>query len=542
MKNIIILIFLIFCFNILLGQGTIDIKFNEANPIWVHTMVDSSFVPIPNQPNYTKYSSLDPQLIHRINDHIYLMASSIAPDGILDQGFILDKLSLNNGQKHWSHTNTPYVGGDNNFYRTLCATSDTSIALFGLEVKGAEGTFTSYKIINDQNGSLITHHVSSEPNPTKLPHSYYHGIYYESDSTYLNYYNIMMSNNPPYDTSFTYYNVFEAYDSNLDLIKVSNIDFDFEITDYRSVAQPSLIHQLNNTTIVGLVYKNKYMPNQKQEVYMMWSDISNPRGVKKVRQREYSDIIPFSAQTFLLHSFNAINNTIFLSHAYKNDNNQYLTFALWLDSIGDVKTYIPILQSNNHQYYFADIFYANDEYAYLLCYPSSTGNEGYDIIKIEKDNPEAIFVSSITTVNKDESYSATFHAFFEDGYLIFGGYVKKAGQANKTSTKYFCFKASDLGIITKTVATDDLQPPVDIEYSIFPNPATNNIHVECAASLQNSNLILYDLYGKTIIKADISHTNPIVDISNLPNGVYIVKVLNNDGNLIGSPKKIIKIE
>ena len=61
---------------------------------------------------------------------------------------------------------------------------------------------------------------------------------------------------------------------------------------------------------------------------------------------------------------------------------------------------------------------------------------------------------------------------------------------------------------------------------VYPNPTSGIIHVdiEDSQSVNDVRIMLYDLSGKPVAKCD----KGVIDISNQPNGVYVLKVMLND--------------
>lgn len=68
---------------------------------------------------------------------------------------------------------------------------------------------------------------------------------------------------------------------------------------------------------------------------------------------------------------------------------------------------------------------------------------------------------------------------------------------------------------------------------VYPNPASNYLHFECSNNF-NSNLqyCISNLSGSDLIKGnietDVNLVNHYLDISNLPDGMYLLKVYNNE--------------
>ncbi|MEZ5048909.1 MAG: hypothetical protein R2766_04590 [Saprospiraceae bacterium] len=61
----------------------------------------------------------------------------------------------------------------------------------------------------------------------------------------------------------------------------------------------------------------------------------------------------------------------------------------------------------------------------FVAYPSSTGRNGFDIIKIYNESDSVEFVSSLTTLDQGAGVGTQVNAVYEDGYVIFGGLTKK---------------------------------------------------------------------------------------------------------------------
>jgi hypothetical protein len=63
--------------------------------------------------------------------------------------------------------------------------------------------------------------------------------------------------------------------------------------------------------------------------------------------------------------------------------------------------------------------------------------------------------------------------------------------------------------------------------TFYPNPATDKITIETAATLTNSQLSIMNLNGQELMTRQITSPKTQIDISNLPNGVYFVRLTND---------------
>jgi hypothetical protein len=80
------------------SQETINLKFYEADPIWEHTMVDTTFIPTPNQVALNKYRSLIPEIIDIDGNNVYILGTCDSYEIFKEGGFVMDKLDIHTGK------------------------------------------------------------------------------------------------------------------------------------------------------------------------------------------------------------------------------------------------------------------------------------------------------------------------------------------------------------------------------------------------------------------------------------------------------------
>jgi hypothetical protein len=539
--RLILTLFLLSCTN-LNSQETIDVKFNEANPIWVHTMVDTTFIPIANQAFFTKFSSISPHLAQREKDFIYPMAICKEKQSLDDYGFILDKIDIRTGNKIWTHYNTPYNQGQKDVYHNLNFFGD-NIEMVGAVENFDRKNYCSHKMIDTKTGQLIKFTNSSKSLP-EFYTRYFTGYVISSDSLLLNSFTVGDDIGSLDKPKYNYGINVELYDKNmLNLIETRNL-FDFDTLGPFSIDQPNYTLKLNQNTLVSLAYRDRYESWSNRGTKIMWTDISDPFKIKTRQIKDYTGIIPGTKESFLLQRFNAINNTIHISHNYPNFDIQKNTcYILWLDSIGEIKTFIPIPKYNDHLYLLTDMIYANDDFAYLYASPSIKDKYGFDIIRINHGIDTIQYISSLTSLVEGESFAKNFniHTLYDDGFLILGGYATKEGQESKTALKIYCFRALDLGIDFKPVSTNEIIKE-NHKFSIFPNPTSNSLYLKLSDLTSNSRMRIYDLNGKQVFEESLPQIFNQIEISSLTKGVYFVRVTNDKGEVIGKTEKIVKVE
>ena len=61
-----------------------------------------------------------------------------------------------------------------------------------------------------------------------------------------------------------------------------------------------------------------------------------------------------------------------------------------------------------------------------------------------------------------------------------------------------------------------------LKFKIYPNPVTDKIYVSGISDI--SNVSVYDFNGRKILENELSNVNSGIDLSNLPFGVYLLKI------------------
>jgi hypothetical protein len=73
------------------------------------------------------------------------------------------------------------------------------------------------------------------------------------------------------------------------------------------------------------------------------------------------------------------------------------------------------------------------------------------------------------------------------------------------------------------------------DFSVYPNPVSDLIYFENNSSASNYTITIFDSFGRIILENNLNPTS--LDISQLPSGLYVARIRNNQGELF---KKVIK--
>ncbi len=130
--------------------------------------------------------------------------------------------------------------------------------------------------------------------------------------------------------------------------------------------------------------------------------------------------------------------------------------------------------------------------------------------------------------NKDVTYSSSNKAVatVSSTGLITGVAVGStiitvtSGDGKKTATCKVDINLTDI---------DDISPIQNIK--IFPNPAQNILTISSLLE-KEAVLIIFDLHGKTILTTSLFQNEQSIDISHIPSGIYVVKIIDTDNTKV----------
>jgi hypothetical protein len=196
-------------------------------------------------------------------------------------------------------------------------------------------------------------------------------------------------------------------------------------------------------------------------------------------------------------------------------------------------------------------------------YNAGTGNGGYSgdggaATAAELYVPEYIVLDSLGNLYISDSFNSVIRKVNTAGiiYTIAGtgaaGFSGDGGLSINAELKYPCGIALyvnnlyvvDYGnnrvrkVSNVSSITGVEQWAVNSEQlSVYPNPATDVLNVECLLVNEKSTLEITDMLGNTIYHSTFSTQHNTINISNLSEGMYLLRVLQN-GNAVYTTKVI----
>lgn len=146
-------------------------------------------------------------------------------------------------------------------------------------------------------------------------------------------------------------------------------------------------------------------------------------------------------------------------------------------------------------------------------------------------------------LNIQQGESTTLTASGADTYLWSNGSSQGSITVNpSSSTTYSVTGTTEAGCTATASATVDVTIGINDEIAnanitIYPNPATDRIIIELNKNfiLQNTEIQLFDIYGKEISSQKAIEQQVVFDLSNYANGMYMLRVVEN-GEIVSSTK------
>ena len=85
-----------------------------------------------------------------------------------------------------------------------------------------------------------------------------------------------------------------------------------------------------------------------------------------------------------------------------------------------------------------------------------------------------------------------------------------------------------------TLKAEDIEE-LTSSFNVYPNPVNDKLYIE--AKVEIKDIVVYDIYGRQQILSDVSNQMSAVSVAHLNSGVYFVKIITNDGEVV---KRFVK--
>lgn len=546
---------LLFC-NFMIGYtpifgqpDPITIQFVEAQPLWEHIVFDTNFYEVGEQPSINKYTVIHPHRSFRFDQDLVILSNCVNYNGEI-YGYILEQLDILTGDTKWQNYSTFYNDGLQDVYREIYMRPDGQLEAIGMKRNGpyVDTLFGGWsfgygssnyvrKIFDYTTGELTDIFIGRDSLTGLIPQDHIF-LPLKFDSSYLNIRNRLVEE----DSMFMVVADFYQLDKQLSKVPpdpIGSIPFNEKSSAFLSFGQPQLFERINDTTIVGLFFKDRYRPD-KAVSQLLWMDISDIHDIQVIRSLETSEIVPVFKQSYAFFNFETAKERIYISQPFKDPlTSENTIFLAVISADGQLVHYLPTCVDDNHYYSSLKLLYSTDYSDYFVGQPSRTGRSGLDFLKLDITADSFEYISSLTSAIPDEEFTRelTVATMYDDSIVIFGAYTKKVGEVQNSAVKYYAFNASDLGIdLTTRVETIDKSDLVNV----YPNPTTGIVRFDFDRPI-SGNIILYDQIGRKVCAYQVNDTQFYeADLNSMATGVYYAQVIV-PGSLPSSAYTILRI-
>lgn len=173
----------------------------------------------------------------------------------------------------------------------------------------------------------------------------------------------------------------------------------------------------------------------------------------------------------------------------------------------------------------------------LLAEGGSGTNDNSDIYQVDgiglTSAAEIAFISLTTSMLNSAQFIDSRMASITIAKLLFG---ECSIEHQSTENAWF---AVGVGPATTCTYTLDNSEIINLNesFNVFPNPASNQIHISLPILDSPSLIIVNDMSGKLLFETNTNNPNLMIDVSNFESGVYLVTYLNEK---VTGTKKFIK--
>lgn len=115
------------------------------------------------------------------------------------------------------------------------------------------------------------------------------------------------------------------------------------------------------------------------------------------------------------------------------------------------------------------------------------------------------------------------------GNTMFCLYAALTNKGNQDSVS-----ANNISCASATLPVNEIKEMAK-SITVFPNPASEFLNVSSSNNMP-LNIEIYDVTGKLTMKDSINSIKTKVDVSSLPNGIYIYQLFNNEGQNVKSSR------
>lgn len=536
--NILAIAYIIHLVQTLSAQQPYLPKFNQADPLWQHVLVNPLFQKHPKgslalNPHTCISTQLTTELL--VDSFLFSVVPSRSELIFLD-GLIVQKININTGEVLWldilydqkidsiGYVSLPYdiyMRKDGNI--EFCGNRkviDDNIQIFD----------QSYRAVYDfETGQKTLYYDKS--NKAKYPDlvGSLNGRYKKlnEDSLFLCTYNHLVGGEKP-ERGLSFCLVNAAHDS-IRFLKTIIMDPQMPVHRYTFRAIKAV--EVNDSIYVVLLNLEAPQGSSfagKNILYLFnYKDINNIHLVKSIDITEYAiyDWRFGNGSGIFMNEFDG--KLYIMGQYYELTESKQFNYIVTLDDTGKVLEYKDKIETNDGTFYLHyKPIHISDTLQLFWAYKSKNTDKeiSYDIVKMN-DKKEMEYLASFFPIGNNEEYFSPHNALWVGNRLIISGVyalgvtVDENGEPRHT----YYLLAFDLDDLKKGSTTVSTSEPIGIgeQVVIYPNPTLDKLYIKGVDDIQN--IYIYDSQGK-IVPTNSSSSYDMIDLEIYPQGVYFIKI------------------
>lgn len=527
------------------AQKVVPLNINNLTPKWQHILIDTNFVQDTFGSNIrTPYTVCFPNEYKIQSNQLLINNHCISGHGN-QHGNLIQNIDLNTGDMKWLRAlnNDNYLVNQEFFPGMFYDSEQNQVVLKGFRKYGVPATegfgwfghqpslASTIKLNGD--AGMIEEHITNQNIGDTIKWRPLIGHFLKSSSN---------------SYWFAKGDTFEGFH-----YSVSNLSDEQQLTNSlsyypdRDFNLPYIIENIDNiygtddsNNIYGIVLQKEILQNEPLSIqlYKLYVNEKTSPSDASLDLKYKKDLSPYlrlpaSFQGFFTR-FRSFDENVYISMVYTDtlDNNAIKRWLLCLDADGNEKFYINAIR-------------VEDKYPQSILYIGRKNGRTYFAVEGSDSDYSRIILSV------DDSGNIQNHSKIQSGdinakinglrvMITDNDEIVLAAQVNSMYYYTACYDAKDFNIDFTNHA--DQLPYLNRKFDIYPNPCYDGINIkgyDLSQTHTQGSILILDLYGKILKSQEMKDSYSYVDISEIPNGIYFLKIISDKGEHLYNQKLLI---
>jgi hypothetical protein len=554
MKNTFLLIFFFLLSFKTYSQEIDPLNINNLIPKWQHVLIDTNFVQDTFGLNIrTPYTVCFPYE-HKIESNQLLINNHCTSGHGNRHGNLIQNIDLITGKMKWvaALNNDTYLTEHQEFFPGMFYDpASKEIVLKGFRKYGPPATSgigwiapqpsLPSTIHLDADDGMIINHITNTNIADTIKWSPLRGYFLKSlaNSYWFATGEFLPSNQTFLDFSYKVSNVA----LNQELISTPDMTYIYKPIDsipYLSETNDNIFGTDDKNNLYGIIVQKFQFENIPYNIELQKLHINENENISlsKLELKYKKSLnaylqLPDVFQGFFTR-FKAYDDAVFISTLYIDtlDNRAQKRWLLCLDENGNEKFYVKELTLDG---YFAE----------TLEFLGRKNGKTYFFTRDRRELDYSVIIFSVDDDGKIEKYGSVKSGDINSKINGLRGVITDNNELVFTvllNNMYYytaCFDGKDFGV-DFTINTNEIANARK-QIKIYPNPMTDYITIQqMETDLQKGTINFINHLGITVKTSSIFGSQTQIQISDLPNGIYFVKIISDNGDYLHT-QKIIKM-